>query len=160
MTLAATVQRSRLYKPKLSEADRKEFQKSLKTELESLAKKYTKHVNDEKHIDNISGLSELLSTKHKRILNGSKMKFGHAQKALNLYLKYLWCLGKLGIEPPHFPIDSIILKKIPGYTQIRWTKLNDIDLYRSIIATARIEAKNKNLTLARWELIKYNTANT
>jgi hypothetical protein len=48
------------------------------------------------------------------------MRIGLAQKALNLYLKYLWCLGEIH-EPPHCPLDSIVLGQVPGCKDVRWT---------------------------------------
>ena len=41
---------------------------------------------------NIVALSEGLSEDHADILAGKRFRVGTAQKALNLYLKYLWCL--------------------------------------------------------------------
>ncbi|MFZ2629617.1 MAG: hypothetical protein WAX67_12165 [Rugosibacter sp.] len=155
MTLAATAQRSRLYAPNLSEDDRKPFQKSLKAALESIASGYKKAVSEDQHVQNITDLAAKLTHKHPALLDGGKMKFGHAQKALNLYLKYLWCLGKLPM-PPHCPIDSIILKKIPKFTQERWTQLDSAERYKSIIASAKAKAKEKGLLLAAWELNEYN----
>ena len=155
MTLAATVQRSHLYAPSLSEKDREPFQLSLRAALESSAKKYADDVSEDQHVQNISALASLLSSKHATLLADGRMKFGHAQKALNLYLKYLWCLGKLPI-PPHCPIDSIILKKIPKFTQERWTQLDSPERYKCIIASARIKANEKELPLAVWELYEYN----
>jgi hypothetical protein len=159
MTLAATVQRSHLYTPGLSEKDREPFQASLREALESAAKAYTNNVPEAQHVHNIIELASLLSRKHPTLLTDSRMKFGHAQKALNLYLKYLWCLGKLPI-PPHCPIDSIILKKIPKFTQVRWTQLDSPEQYEFIIAAAKVKAKEKDIPLAVWELNEYNANDT
>ena len=82
------------------------------------------------------------------------MKFGHAQKALNLYLKYRWCLDQAQ-EPPHFPIDSIILKKVPGFERFRWTRMESEEEYKEIISAARKQAQKSGLSLARWELKEY-----
>lgn len=155
MTLAATAQRSHLYASELSEKEREPFQRSLKKALESTASSYTKAISEEQHIQNISKLAEYLTYKHAALLDGGKMRFGHAQKALNLYLKYLWCLGQLPM-PPHCPIDSVILKMIPKFTQERWTKLDSVERYKAIIASAKTKAKEKGLSLAAWELHEYN----
>lgn len=155
MTLAATTQRSRLYTSNLSETDRRPFRQSLKEVLESTAALYTKTISEETHIKNILKLVVKLTREHSALLEGGAMRFGHAQKALNLYLKYLWCLGKLPM-PPHCPIDSIILRKIPGFTQERWTKLDSAQRYQDIIASAKMKADEKGLSLAVWELHEYN----
>ena len=60
--------------------------------------------------------------------------------------------------PPHCPIDSVILRKIPKYTQVRWTQLVDPTQYKSIIAAAKKQAAVKNLSLAVWELQEYNAS--
>lgn len=85
------------------------------------------------------------------------MKFGHAQKALNLYLKYHWCFGMLPM-PPHCPLDSIVLKKIPGFTQERWTRLDSSERYVNIISAAKVQANG--VPLAVWELDVYNARDT
>ena len=157
MTLAATTQRSNMYAPKLTEDQRKEFHDSLREALVELATQYKRSVVDDAHVKNILHLAQSLSGKHRALLNGGEMKFGHAQKALNLYLKYLWCL-ELTEVPLHCPIDSIILQKIPKFTQVRWTQLTDPTEYKSIIAAAKAQAAIKGLSIAAWELQEYNTS--
>ena len=156
MTLAATAQRSNLYSEKLTDAQRKPFQESLRAGLEDISREYKISVSDELHIKNIQDLSDKLSIKHSALLHSGKMKFGHAQKALNLYLKYLWCLGR-SVAPPHCPIDSIVLRKIPKYTEVRWTKLDSSLQYLAIIMAARNEATKHGLSIPVWELNIYNS---
>jgi hypothetical protein len=48
-------------------------------------------------------------------------KYGVAQKLLNLFLKYLWCLGTIA-EPPHCPVDRIIIGKT-CYKDKNWTEI-------------------------------------
>ena len=71
---------------------------------------------------------------------------------LNLYLKYLWCMGHLPHEPPHFPVDAIMLRKIPSHASTYWTKLQTIDQYQAIIEAARPIAAKTHLSVAQWEL--------
>jgi hypothetical protein len=157
MTLAATTQRSKLYTADLTEAERLPFQISLRIALEKISEEYVRSVSDTAHINNIQKLADDLSIKHPELLRDGCMRFGHAQKALNLYLKYLWCLKDIR-RPPHFPIDSIILKKIPKFTQVRWTKLTDSSKYKSIIAAARLKSQLSGESLAAWELREYNAS--
>lgn len=159
MTLAATAQRSHMYSPGLSEKDRRPFQKSLRAALESLAETYSAKVTEQQHVRNITRLANRLSRKHPALLNDRRMKIGHAQKALNLYLKYMWCLDKLPM-PPHCPLDSIILKRIPGFTQVHWTQLDSPERYERIISAAKAKAKQRRLPLAIWELHEYNGSDT
>ena len=155
MTLAATAQRSSLYAANLVEAERKPFQRSLRAALETCSEGYTSRVAEEVHLEKIGSLASDLSRRHSGLLNSGRMKFGHAQKALNLYLKYLWCIGRVE-EPPHCPIDSIILKRVPGFTDVRWTQLTTASQYMKIIASAKTQASASNLSLAQWELREYN----
>ena len=156
MTLAATAQRSNLYTEKLTDAQRKPFQDSLRADLEKISREYEITVSDDQHVKNIQDLSDKLSMKHAALLQSGKMKFGHAQKALNLYLKYLWCLGD-NLTPPHCPIDSIVLRRIPKHTEVRWTKLDSPVQYSAIIMVAKAEANKLGLSIPEWELQIYNS---
>lgn len=81
------------------------------------------------------------------------MRIGAAQKALNLYLKHLWCLGEIP-EPPHCPIDAVVLGKVPVCDKVRWTLMKTIEEYRDVIEKAKKAAKG--VPLAQWELSLYN----
>jgi hypothetical protein len=155
MTLAATVRRSRLYNPSTTEKVRKPFQDSLHAQLENFAPAYRQCVTEDRHLQNIERLSSELSDRHKNVLAGGVLRIGAAQKALNLYLKYLWCLGEVDI-PPHCPIDSVVLKRIRGFRDVRWTQISHIDAYIRIIEAAKAEADG--IPLALWELSLYNKA--
>ncbi len=155
LTLMATVQRAGVYKPKTSEQSRRAFQTALRTKLEQIGGAYTKEMDDETHIRNIVELSDSLTRSHTNILTGGRLRLGTAQKALNLYLKYLWCLGKIH-QPPHCPFDFRIIAKLPSYNGPRWTELDSEKDYRKLVAAAK--AKAKRATLAVWELRTYNNA--
>jgi len=155
MTLSAMAQRSRIYKSGTTEKTRRPFQESLHALLEKLAKSYALTVSGREHLQNIQRLSSELSTKHAEILLGGTLRIGAAQKALNLYLKYLWCLGEIA-EPPHFPVDAVVLQHIKPFRDIRWTQLDDIQLYERIVEAARAESKGESLAV--WELRLYNKA--
>jgi hypothetical protein len=156
MTLAAATQRSNMYAAELTEAERKPVQKTLRSLLDQICAHYSTTVGDERHLENIVQLAREVTAAHSSLLEAGRMKLGHAQKALNLHLKYLWCSEQLLQPPPHCPIDSIILRKIPGFTQLRWTQLDEPVRYMEVIAAARLEAKKKNLSICEWELVEYN----
>jgi hypothetical protein len=155
MTLAATAQRSNMYAAELTEVERKPVQRTLRFVLEEICAAYVTPVDDLQHVLNIGMVAQTLSNEHGALLKAGRMKFGHAQKALNLHLKYLWCSERIPM-PPHCPLDSIILKKIPGFTQIRWTQLDSSKKYEEIISAAKCKASLQNLSLPEWELIEYN----
>ncbi len=154
MTLAATLQRNKVYSSNTSEDSRKRVRKGIEQELTLIKDRYTQPVSEEDHEKNIVCLSNTISSKYKKYLSEERFRIGTAQKALNLFLKYLWCLGKAW-EPPHFPIDAIMLEKIPGGKSVRWTKLDSINEYKAIIKKAKTVTDGKSL--ANWELYEYNS---
>jgi hypothetical protein len=81
------------------------------------------------------------------------MKIGHAQKGLNLYLKYMWCAGWIP-EPPHCPYDRIVLQFVPECKNMLWTKLDSMADYNRIVECSKIAACGKSLSI--WELEIYN----
>lgn len=130
----------------------KRFARHLRHALEKFLPEYRKSVSDERHCANIERLSDELSAKHKKALHGGRFRIGSAQKALNLYLKFMWCLGRIR-QPPHCPFDAIVLAKIPGSETVKWTQLDDISKYREIVKNARKGAGK--IKLAKWELEVY-----
>lgn len=147
-TLQATVQRAHIYSSAPEEA-RDEFRDALRTHLENMSAKYRIAVSDAEHMQNIVTLSNKLSATCRRSLRGGRFRIGPAQKALNLYLKYLWCLGQIP-EPPHCPFDYGTIGILPGCSDIRWTSLDKIDDYARIVEAAREVARPRSL--AQWEL--------
>jgi hypothetical protein len=97
------------------------------------------------HIKNV--LAKLKS--HQNIFVDGQPTFGIAQKALNLFLKYLWCLGVFKNKncPPHCPIDSQVLNEISwaGETWPLFTKTNYDEAIGEIIL-------KKSKLIAEWEL--------
>src|SRR5579871_1682665 len=155
LTLMATVQRAKVYAPGVTDADKGKFQQGLRSCLERLEHSYGETVSEENHIGNIIALADRLSSEHGNVLAGRRFRIGTAQKALNLYLKYLWCLGKLP-APPHCPFDARVIAKLPECNGVKWTALDDPEQYRKLVKAAR--AKSGNTCIAAWELRSYNDA--
>ncbi len=157
MTLLATVQRSTTYRKDVDEKNKDDFRCALKNSLLSLSEQYRKAVSEAAHCKNIETLANSLSTRHGNTLFENRFRIGSAQKALNLYLKYLWCLKSIE-TPPHCPIDSIVLEELrkkTGYKSTAWTRLDSIDEYKKIIR--QVKAVAGELNPAEWELRLYNT---
>ena len=115
-TLALTVNgalgRNRTYRDSVGSDRRRAFRESLRGCLNSRLEEYrAERVSEDRHVANIDALSSGLSDRYQEILIDGRFRIGTAQKALNLYLKYGWARGMIP-EPPHCPIDSIVLKKI------------------------------------------------
>lgn len=155
MTLMATVQRGKVYRPGLSEIERKPLQLTLQQCLTQISERYKSVVTEEEHEQNIVNLAKDITTAHGAILSDGIFRIGSAQKALNLFLKYLWCIGAIA-EPPHCPFDFQIIQKLPAeFQKIRWTQIDDIETYKELVAAAKTCADS--LSLAEWELRTYTT---
>ncbi len=145
---------------KASEADRARFHDALDGKLRELASRYlgASPVDDEQHIRNIRELREYLSERFADCLNKGSLTFGVAQKALNVYLKYLWCAGRLQTDPPHCPFDSVILKALRNADRqtpnAKWTEASE-EVYRKWVKQAKECAAARNGSLNRWELAVY-----
>ncbi|MDP1652521.1 MAG: hypothetical protein Q8L56_07340 [Rhodocyclaceae bacterium] len=157
LTLMATVQRNKyLYRKDASEGDKKQFREKLRKKLRHIAERYELETPEsDEHIANIVGLADHISANCSSALMNGRFKIGAAQKALNLYLKYLWCFGRIP-TPPHCPFDFVVLSRIPGCQNVRWTQLDHLPEYESIVQHAeRVAGK---VSLAEWELSLYNDA--
>ena len=155
MTLMATVQHGRLYRKGSSEAERNAFRRRLRSELPRLAEQYGAGVSEGQHLANIKNLANGLSGEHVNVLEGGRFRIGSAQKALNLYLKYMWCLGRIP-APPHCPFDSMVLSRLDGCRNVRWTQLDSLSEYERIVFHAKDAAGT--IPLPEWELHLYNAA--
>lgn len=80
-------------------------------------------------------------------------RLAHAQKSLSVFLKHLWCMGKMG-EPPFCPIDGIILNNVLK-KKGAWTKLNDPETYKTYIRYID-SAVGTTMSVAEWEYICWN----
>lgn len=134
--------------------ERQNFKVYMRKEVIEMVKKYkVKKCSEEEHLKNISKLSKL-SKSYSKILNNGALSFGISQKILNLFLKQMWCAGKLKNEPPHFPIDRIIINKLNA-GNISWSKMkNDIE-YLKVIKKAKSHPQFRG-SLAKLELELYN----
>lgn len=154
-TLAATVQRSSVYRKDAPEQCRQKFREGLEQELKNLLEQYNNPVSPAIHCENIEILAKNISAKHRDVLTDESFRIGLAQKALNLYLKFYWCLGRIPM-PPHCPIDAIVLKNVPDCENVRWTKITQIADYKEVIRKAILKAGE--LPLSEWEMHIYNNA--
>lgn len=108
------------------------------------------------HFSSIINMSNNISEKHSKILHNGRFRIGISQKLINLFLKYVWSAGKIGM-PFHCPFDSIIKVALQkgsrkSYDLKDWTSLDSIDEYKKYVNLARIIASEKGLSIADWEL--------
>lgn len=153
----AAFQRSNVYSMDSPQAYKDNFIVEFNKKLTSLESTYSVAISEEVHIRNIELFRSELSAQFPRVLNNESMRFGIAQKAVNLYLKFLWVLGYIP-EPPHCPIDRIILQNV-GIKDKNWTHLDKKEDYMEMIEKIRFVAKETGLTIAEWELKFWNEKN-
>ena len=156
-SITGAFQHAGIYISGLPESDpnKKRVRDTLKEQIVKLAKSYQNTVTDSDHCSNIEQLANFISSEFhgKGVLRNDRFRIGISQKALNLYLKYLWCLDEIP-TPPHCPIDRIIIQKLgipqQQQSQYDWTKLDCIQKYKYLISRCRenLEA----LSIAEWEL--------
>lgn len=99
----------------------------------------------------IGALREGLAENHADLLRDGELRYGNAQKYVNLFLKYMWTCG-FGPEPPYFPVDRVIQNKLPPAVRRNWTDMDEDD-YRRVVAAVREVAGGHSL--AQWELGAY-----
>lgn len=112
-TLKSTLGRNKVYSRDEVGGERAIFRAELRRTLrnESQRYRYRGTVSDAEHCAAIRRISDGISTRFSDMFVGGRFRYGTAQKALNLYLKYLWRLRALGDgKPPHCPVDSIVMQ--------------------------------------------------
>lgn len=110
---------------------------------------------EEEHIKRIKKLSSQMSLKYGDILHKKRFRIGVSQKIINLFLKHMWVIGKIG-EPMHCPFDNIIkiklLKGIKTITLTDWTEFDQISVYKKYVTLASQKALESGFSIANWEL--------
>ena len=148
----ASVNRSGVYEPGGAPEERSDFREGLVDYIESkILPAYQKRVREEEHLKHLSALVKAGNRIGKSVLGPDGYRFGVAQKLLNLQLKYLWC-SKFIPEPPHCPVDRVMINKTVLKNQVAWTRMTSVTEYKKVIAAMRTEADKQSLSLARWEL--------
>ena len=131
--------------------ERTRFRNALAQVIRSEAARYRQpsRVLDAVHCEAIRRISDGLSIRFGHIfLTKRRFRYGTAQKAFNLYLKFLWRLGALGAgKPPHCPVDGIVLASAGLFG--KWTHSDDQQEYERWIDGIRKVALP--LDLPEWE---------
>jgi hypothetical protein len=149
---ALRVRGARVYREETHERNKGPFRAEWESLIRQESQRYiraTQPISDDQHCDVIRKISENLSSKFGNILQDGALRYGISQKALNLYLKYLWRLKRASIQPPHCPVDGVVLRE--GGILGSWTKCKEEKEYRDWIDALRINAKQKGLSLSEWE---------
>lgn len=156
LSWGASVQRAGLYKSGSDPIKRANFRTDVIGYVtDRLMPLYKRPVTERKHLTSIEELSRHGSRLGRSILSKDGYRIGVAQKLLNLQLKYLWCTD-LVAEPPHCPVDRVIINKTRLRNQVSWTQMNSIDEYAEVISAIREKSDASGCSLAQWELAVFD----
>jgi hypothetical protein len=151
--VCGSLQRSHAYVLGPTDAQRRQLGTVLRHELLGLTAAYVNPVDHAAHLLNIQTLSDHVTIACREFLAAEHLRTGVAQKALNLYLKYLWCLRHIP-EPPHCPFDRRVIAHLrPPHNHTNWTQLDGLEAYANLVEAARVVAGDESL--AMWELRIY-----
>lgn len=154
----ASVQHASLYRRGVWQSQRDQidiFKNKVINHIKNqIISQYKKTVEEFRHVENIEGLIRYANESDTGILGANGYKFGVAQKVLNLALKYYWCLGQIK-EPPHCPVDKIVIDKTVFKGRVNWTQILTKEPYLDIISAITKLAQNENCSIAQWELNNY-----
>lgn len=114
---------------------------------------YKDEVTEDQHYRQLDNLVAFANGAGNQVLGPRGYKYGVAQKLLNLFLKYQWCLDMIA-EPPHCPVDRIVIDQTRYKGKINWTDIVERPQYQRIIEDIRCQARNQSI--AMWELSIYN----
>ena len=135
---------SKIYKRAELKGERKRFRAEFAKVIIEESRPYieaVKTVPDIQHREAINRISQKLSSAFSDCLCDEHLRHGIAQKAFNLYLKYLWRLGIIIVPPPHCPIDWVVLTAagIDG----SWTKSDDEGQYYGMDRGAQTKGRSR-----------------
>jgi hypothetical protein len=154
----ASVQHATLYKSGAWQNQRDQIAKFRDKLIEFITRniipQYTATVEESRHCENIRALMDYANQIDTGVLGKDGYKYGVAQKILNLALKYYWCL-RLVKEPPHCPVDKIVIDKTSFRGKVNWTQIVAEPEYLNIISAIRSQAEKDNCSIAQWELNNY-----
>ncbi len=149
LSLLGALGRSNTYSTSAPDAVKAKLRRTLRDKLNDVAGRYGHPVDEATHLANIQEVAETITSGFSTCLRKGRFRIGIAQKSLNLYLKYLWCLGEIP-APPHCPFDSVIVSRLPKRLYLDWTLIDTIDDYLTLVRAARDQAGES--ALAEWEL--------
>jgi hypothetical protein len=144
--LQSALQHNKTYEAGSDFGGRELFRSAWAGHIREESSAYTRPISDSQHCETVQRISERLRLQFGPLLNGGRLRFGTSQKALNLYLKFLWRLGTIP-TPPHCPVDRIVLNA--GGIDGVWTKCDSQNQYMEWINTLRIKARPQSLS--EWE---------
>ncbi|MDR5785377.1 hypothetical protein P9281_02250 [Caballeronia sp. LP003] len=156
---AASVQRAKPYIVSKDRPPTAQFRHDLLAFVEQeLLQYYREGCSEEQHIANLVRLTQFGTQRGQGLFDDAGYRLGVAQKFLNTLLKTLWCLGFI-VEPPHCPVDRVIIEKLSGPVDINWSEITTVDEYLRAISSMKSDAALHQLSIAEWELQHFERRN-
>ncbi|WP_100629742.1 hypothetical protein [Algoriphagus formosus] len=168
LAISAALQHNSLYEPNTSFSQKKIIRSTLAGKLMDISTKYISSVSEETYYNDIIELKDFMNQKYSdHFLKSAHPKYGydpgfrisHSQKSLSVFLKHLWCIGKIE-EPPQCPVDRIILTSIGQKSKnAAWGYVNSIEEHATKVNFIKEfikNTKNPKMSLAKWELIQFS----
>lgn len=132
MAIGAGIKHNRLYGIALSIEHRDEIKIRWAGYLREIAAWLVAHphATQDEYNEKICYLKDSMNAAFHDWFTPEGFKISHAQKSISVYLKHLWCMGRVPM-PPECPIDRTVLKAIglKGH-DAAWTGINTIDEHR------------------------------
>ena len=165
LAIKAAVERNPTYKSGVTKKEKTEIHNSWTNLLIEKLGKYKECQEIDEFIRDVEDIyAKMNIAKYKKLFlnNGrginkeypKEFRIAHAQKSLSIFLKHMWCNNEDMPEPPVCPIDGVILKAVGS--NVKWTKLNDIDEYKELLCKINDAANGKKMSIAKWELLMWN----
>lgn len=161
MAVKASLQHNKLYRNNINQYKREKFRNRLKEEILSISHEYIVTKSQEDFKNDMECLKLKINKEFSHLFldetTNDSLELGfrisHSQKCLSVYLKHLWCMGKIPM-PPLPPIDRNILRIACNKSVIpKWTKVNSIKQYNVLIDYLIKAADEMHVT--EWELKYY-----
>ena len=163
VAINVSVSRNPTYSENITDGDKQEIRKYWKSLLLAFYENHKQgNVSREDFLGYVATIQQSMNTRFPDKFQcntkgyDNVFRLAHAQKSLSVFLKHLWCMGKMK-EPPFCPIDGIILHEVLK-KKGAWTKLNDNNTYDKYIKCVDDAAKKSNMNVAEWEYINWNKA--
>jgi hypothetical protein len=150
---------------------KEKLQRTVKATLCELVAMYSTEVpvTTEQHMNNLKELIVRAEKCSSEFLRDRKLRIGVAAKMLNLFLKYLWCMGKIKVPPPHCAFDRQLIQDRLGLKNDDWTKISDPEVYLKWMEKAenirtqenqKLPEEEKRNSLIEWELYAWGASTT
>lgn len=149
--LNASLRWNRLY---AQGADRGRVRRQWRDELVRLAEAYGRPHPLGRFLEDVESLRASMNAAFPHKVFRQGFRVSHAQKSLAIYLKHLWCLGRVP-APPACPIDRAVLRLVAPDAIPPWTKVDSMDDHARMLEWAATVAQGAGMGLAEWEVVAF-----